>query len=203
MKILKKTITFFVDAISVLVIVLAIVMLLSVVMTRSGATPNVFGFSFFRVMTGSMSPAIPTDSLVIVQQRDPQEIRVGDVISFYSADPALAGAVNTHRVTQITQENGALAFETKGDANYIPDKYLTRADTVIGVVVFTSWFLGKALRLIANPLVFLPLIILPLLIMMISNLIKTAKLSEKVLHQQEPNSADPPEAEDGRRESER
>ena len=185
MKILKKVVTGLINAVSTLIIVVAVVMLVTVIMTRSGSTPSVFGFSFFRVLTGSMEPAIPIDSMVVVQKRDPETIREGDVITFYSSDPSLGGAVNTHRVSRVLKENGTLAFETKGDANYIPDKYETQAEDVIGVVIFSSYYLGKGLRLVSNPLIFLPLVLLPLLIMMITNLVQTARLSESVHHQRE------------------
>lgn len=36
-----------------------------------------------------------------VKQTDPSAIKENDVISFYSSDPALSGAVNTHRVVSI------------------------------------------------------------------------------------------------------
>ena len=38
-------------------------------------------------------------SLIVVKKEAPSAIQEGDIISFYSSDPALDGAVNTHRVT--------------------------------------------------------------------------------------------------------
>lgn len=43
----------------------------------------------------------------------PAEIREGDVISFYSLDPALDGAVNTHRVVSVEKEGDGYIYQTK------------------------------------------------------------------------------------------
>ena len=43
-----------------------IAILISVLATPKGQPPQIFGFSGFRVLTGSMEPSIPTDSFVLV-----------------------------------------------------------------------------------------------------------------------------------------
>jgi signal peptidase len=59
-------------------------------------------------------------------------VAVGDVIAFF--DPAGNGSsIVTHRVTEITTENGSLAFKTKGDANNAEDVSLVPADNLVGV----------------------------------------------------------------------
>ena len=95
-----------INVLAVLMIVLALFILLSVVMTKPGQAPNVLGYSSFRVLSGSMAPTIPTGSMILVKATDASEIEAGDVISFYSSDPALAGAVNTHRVLSVETQNG-------------------------------------------------------------------------------------------------
>ena len=69
-----------------------------------GGSGSPGGYTVFRITTGSMRPAYDTDTLILVKKTDPAEIKVGDVISFYSADPALDGAVNTHRVIAVEQD---------------------------------------------------------------------------------------------------
>ena len=167
-----------INILSVLMIVLALVVLLSVVMTKPGKAPSVLGFSSFRVLSGSMEPTLRTDALIIAKHTDPADIRTGDIISFYSSDPALGGAVNTHRVYDVQQENGIYRFQTKGDANVIPDEYPVSENELIGVVVFSSYLLGVLVRLLSNPLVFVPVILVPLLALLLLNMVKTVKLAK-------------------------
>ena len=167
------------------IIALALFVLLSVVLTRRGDTPNVLGFSAFRVVSGSMRPELQEDDLIVIKRVAPDKIAVGDIISFYSPDPELRGAVNTHRVTAVTEEGGQYVFTTKGDANVIEDKYGVRGDEVLGKVVLVSTLLGKLSRLAANPLVFIPLILVPLLAILLTNLVRTVRLAKEAAQEEE------------------
>ena len=181
----QKIITKIINILSVLIIAVAVLVLVNVMMTKSGDVPDVMGYSLFRVMTGSMEPAIPANSVIITHEVDPDEIKVGDVIAYFSKDPTLNGAVNTHRVVEICEEEGPVFYQTRGDANNANDLYPPTANEIIGVVVFSSHFLGTLVRLIANPLVFFPLILLPLLVLLVLNLVKTYRMAADMARQEE------------------
>jgi len=132
-----------------------------------------------------MEPSIPTDSVILVRKTDPSLVKVDDVISFYSSDPDLRGAVNTHRVISIEQNNGIYIFHTKGDANLVVDEYTVPSTDLIGVVVFSSLFLGRIIRLLSNPIVFIPIIMVPLLLLLIMNLFKTIRLAKAAAAEEE------------------
>ena len=182
---LKKILLKIINLISILVILISLAVLLTVVLTKKGEAPNVFGYSLFRVMTGSMEPTIPTDSMIVVKRNGKEEYRPGDVISFYSRDPALGGAVNTHRITEVRREDGIILYETRGDANNVPDRYPALQEDVIGKVVYSSYGLGKAVRLISNPLLFIPLIILPLILILGQSVWESFKLAQKLAREEE------------------
>jgi len=182
---LKKILLKFLNVISILLIVCSLGVLLTVVMTKSGEAPNIMGYYLFRVMTGSMEPTIPTDSLIVVKETDPAKLGVGDVISFYSNDPSLMGAVNTHRIIALEENEGSFFFTTKGDANNVEDRYTTRGEDVVGKVVYSSYGLGKFIRLISNPLLFIPLIIVPLAIMLIHSVYESVKVARQLAKEEE------------------
>ena len=179
---MKKILTRISEILCILIIIASIAVLLNVVFTKPGEQPNIMGYYTFRILTGSMEPEIPTDSFVIVKKTPAQELQKGDVISFYSRDPKLGGAVNTHRVNEVTlNENGVYVFKTKGDANIIEDTYEVYQSDIIGKVIYVSHGLGVAVRLLSNPIGFAAVIIIPLAAIFISNivgLVKTAKAVE-------------------------
>jgi signal peptidase len=79
-----------------------------------------------------MEPEIPVGSLVYVDGVEPEDVQVEDVISFY--DPMGSGtSVVTHRVLEIVDDNGEIAFRTKGDNNNAEDTALVPADNLIGI----------------------------------------------------------------------
>ena len=182
---IKKFFLTLINAISVLIIAAAVVILCLVVFTKQGEVPSIGGYTVFRITTGSMKPSYDTDTLILVKKTDPSEIQVGNVISFYSSDPALDGAVNTHRVTKIEQDGTEWKYTTKGDANNVPDQYGTDSKALIGKVVASSLILGKLARLVSNPLIFIPVILIPLAVILISNVISTVRLAGKIARDEE------------------
>ena len=198
-----KIIRTLINILSIVMIVLALFVLLSVVMTKPGQAPSVLGYSSFRVLSGSMEPTIRTNSMILVKKVNPSEVRAGDVISFYSSDPALGGAVNTHRVLSVEKQNGIYIFTTKGDANLIPDEYTTSGNDLIGVVVFSSLLLGTLIRLLSNPVVFIPIIMVPLLLILILNMVKTIRLAKLAAQEEEAQQVQEIKAELERRKQQR
>lgn len=119
------------------------------------------------------------------EENRPAEIREGDVISFYSLDPALDGAVNTHRVVSVEKEGDGYIYQTKGDANNVADAYDVQSEYLVGKVIWSSLILGKISRLAANPLIFIPVILLPLSVILLTNLIHTVRLAKKITREEE------------------
>ena len=182
---IKKAFFALVNLISVLVIALAVVVLIIVLLTKPGEAPNIAGYSALRITTGSMEPTYGVDTMILVKKTDPSEIKEGDVISFYSSDPALDGAVNTHRVVSIQQEDDHYIYETKGDGNNVIDAYSADSRYLVGKVVGSSTLIGKLSRLAANPLIFIPMILVPLALILICNVVSTVSLAGKIAKEEE------------------
>lgn len=182
---IKKIFFGLINLLSVLVIAAAIVVLCSVVLTRQGDAPRIAGYTVLRITTGSMEPAYKVDTLLLVQKTDPEKIKEGDVISFYSTDPALDGAVNTHRVVEIQKDGEHWFYTTKGDANNVVDSYTVDSEYLVGKVMGSSYLLGKLARLVSNPLIFIPIILLPLAVILITNLVRTISLAKKIAKDEE------------------
>lgn len=71
---------------------------------------DLYGFSTYLVTTDSMVPVIPVNSYIVVKEVDPNELEVGDIITFYShKDVNLDGKDNdvlTHYVADIQPYEG-------------------------------------------------------------------------------------------------
>ena len=182
---MKKCFRRLVNLISVLVIAAALYMLFTVVMTRQGEAPSILGYSVFRVMTGSMEPELREDALIVVKKTDPSQIRTNDIISFYSTDPELNGAVNTHRVTEVEHLENDYQFTTKGDANALPDRYPAEGNRLLGKVIFVSYPLGIVVKFLSGPLGFVLLILCPLAVILISSLCRAISSARKIMKEEE------------------
>lgn len=91
------------------------------------------GVHFYTVVTGSMTPTLPINSIVLVRSvEDPSMLQVGDVITF--DEPGQPGILVTHRIFSIEGSGDALSFRTKGDANPSEDAWVVSADKLKGKV---------------------------------------------------------------------
>lgn len=72
------------------------------------------------VTSGSMEPAMPAHSLIFVEEVRPDDVRVGDIITF---DPPGPSGRVTHRVVARELVGTRWYFQTKGDANPARDDW--------------------------------------------------------------------------------
>lgn len=94
--------------------------------------PNIGGTTPLIVLTDSMYPVIESGDLIICKGAEAEEIQVGDIIAFF--DPAGNGTtIVTHRVIEVVEENGQLAWRTKGDNNNTEDRLPVTADKLVAV----------------------------------------------------------------------
>lgn len=111
---------------------------------------QVFGFRVYGVLSGSMEPAYPTGSLIYVRNVDPDDLRIGDAITFSLSPNVIA----THRIVGIVPDENNPSFrrfQTKGDANRSVDTSLVSPSNVIGKVAFSLPYLGKIADYIQKP----------------------------------------------------
>ena len=109
---------------------------------------NIFGYTFFEIATGSMSPTINVGDVVIVKIG--KEIRKNDIIVYNEENNFI-----THRVIEI--ENNTL--KTKGDANNSEDKPIT-IDNVLGKVEKIIPKLGIYKKILNTPEILILIILL-------------------------------------------
>ena len=101
--------------------------------TNKDQVPSVGGVFPMIILTDSMDPVFSSGDLIICHTAEAKDVKKGDIICFY--DPAGNGtATVTHRVTKVTKDkSGALAWETKGDANNTEDSALVPAKNLVGI----------------------------------------------------------------------
>ncbi|MCL6579865.1 MAG: signal peptidase I [Candidatus Bathyarchaeota archaeon] len=124
------------------------------------------------VYTGSMEPAIPVGSIVVIKPANPETLKVGEIICFKIESES--STTVTHRIFNITDEG----FITKGDANEDPDQWIVREENVIGKVIAVIPFLGYLGYFVRTPIGFILLIIIPasiIIILEIRNIVKELK----------------------------
>ena len=173
-----------------LIVALTITVLGLFVSKINGEIPSVFGYSIYRVSSGSMEPELMTGDIILSKQiGDTSEIKNGDVITFVGSGN-YEGMLVTHEVIKepYQNENGQLMLQTKGVANEIADTPIY-TDDVVSVMVCKLTFLNILYELFFSPwglLIFIGVLLLIFLdeiirfVRVLSGNEKSAKEAENV-----------------------
>lgn len=133
--------------------------------------------SLYTIISGSMEPTIHVyDVVVNTAVTNPEDIKVGDVITFISTSYISEGLTITHRVQDIKIVNGNYEFVTKGDNNPVADGSTAKFDNVIGKVKFKIPQLGRIQFLVASKAGWFLVVLLPAMGVIIYDVIKLIKL---------------------------
>lgn len=148
----------------ILIGVLALVIILTSVAKIFGKTPSFFGYSIYRVSSGSMAPELMVGDVLLAKAvEDPAALRVGDVVT-YRGSGALSHKLIMHKIVVAPYlENGQLMLQTKGVANAAADSPIS-AESVVSVVVGKIEFISALYRFFFSPWGLLTIIGLFLLI---------------------------------------
>jgi signal peptidase I len=138
----------------------------------SGGVPQVAGYQMYIVLSGSMSPEFDTGSLVFVREEEPQNIVVGDVITFRSQ--AGSDSLTTHRVVEVLRNNG-LRFVTRGDANNVNDPNPVPSENVVGRVTASVPYIGYLMNFVQTRQGLILLIFVPGVLIILFELGKIMK----------------------------
>ena len=148
---------------SVIIVFLSIVLIVSVISRITGNPPSLFGFSLYRVSSGSMRPELEVKDIILVRSCDGEDVEKGDIISYVPETGEMKGNIVTHRVEKTPYKVGdEYWLVTKGDANEISDAPI-RADQVKGKLIAELPFLKVMFDFFATPWGLLALIALIIL----------------------------------------
>ncbi|WP_169051791.1 signal peptidase I [Halorhabdus amylolytica] len=115
---------------SVLAVVVLVVVVLPFIVY---AFPQLVGGDrSYVVLSGSMSPAIGPGDVIVVGSVQAGDVQVGDVITFRRGGESRP---TTHRVVDVVDSDGSVAFRTAGDNNEDPDPDLVEPSQLVGKVV--------------------------------------------------------------------
>ncbi len=108
---------------------------------------NLFGYTAFNVVTGSMSPTLEIGDIIIVKIGN--EVEKDDIITYYKDDNFI-----THRAIEVNNDD----IIARGDSNNSSDSPITK-DMVIGKVVRVFSNGSSFIDVLLTPKVFISIIV--------------------------------------------
>ena len=148
---------------------------------KSGETkPPLLGA--YVIISPSMVPTIKVEDAIIILREEPEQLKVGDIITFNSSDPRYSGLTITHRIVGIEKSKDEnLLFRTKGDNNNSEDTALVSADNIYGRVILKIPKIGYIQYVLTQSYGWLLLVVIPCLGIVIYDIIKLVKSVRKTI----------------------
>lgn len=173
----------------VVIAVLVVSVAVSVISRINGTVPSVFGYSVYRVSSGSMVPELEIGDVILGKSiKDPMEIKVGDVVTYKGSDE-LEGMLITHKVI-VAPENvdGEIMLQTKGIANDVADAPIN-ADRLVSLVVGEIEILASLYKFFFSPWGLLTIIGLIIVVFIdeVVSVIRNATGHEKIVEKKDIN----------------
>ena len=143
-------------------------------------------YKLYSVQSGSMSPAIPVGSLIVVAPSD--SYREHDIINF--GQEGRRDTSVTHRVVYVSRDEdlGTVSYRTQGDANQDADIELVRSDRVNGKVIFHLPYLGYPVSFAQTQTGFILLVIVPATIIIYSELVNIGQEIKAMFNKDKPTT---------------
>ena len=167
----KKT----VQRIRIVLIVIFIIILYNVILVGISSIDNeeslnLFGYQAYIITSNSMEPEINNGDVVIVRQCKEEDLNINDIITFDKD-----GRINTHRITNIINEEGKVKYITKGDNNSIEDQEKIEFSNIKGKMTIKIPYLGNVIMFIQNQMIILIIVLILLLLLLYKVIIDERK----------------------------
>lgn len=175
-KVYKRIGAAIVDILIVVLILFSVVISISSITAKANnGVPDVFGYTPFSVQTDSMKPTLVKGDYIFIEDCDPENLQVGDVISYFTIIDGTR-VINTHRIVEVNKENDLIQYRTQGDnkeTNPEVDKLMVSPGDVIGKYNGTKIpVLGAVIDYLSTQLGFFLVILLPVLLFTVYQIYK-------------------------------
>ena len=151
--------------------------------TNKDEVPSLFGYAPMIVLTDSMAGAnddsFSGGDLVFVKTVKADDVKKGDVISFF--DPAGNGStITSHRVVEVINEDGKISFKTKGDNNNTEDQMAVPAENLVGIYTgFKIAGAGHVAMFMQTTWGLIICVVLPIILLIVWDAVRRARYNKK------------------------
>lgn len=131
--------------------------------------PNLLGYRSLTVLSGSMEPTLMTGDMVISKWMRPDQAKVGDLVTFQSAE---SRKLITHRVRSVKINGDRVDIATKGDANDTVEHWQAPSNGRVSRVEYDVPKVGYLTNLVSTTKGKLLMVVLPAILLAIYELVR-------------------------------
>ena len=179
---------------TIILFLFATLFLMLLIMSSGSEKPGgkgLFGYKSLAVPSDSMSQHFKAGDLIIIKDIEPDAVKVGNIISFKSADPELFNQIVTRKVREIIEYDGKPAFTTYSTTSSINDPYPALYDSIVGKYSFKMPGLGRALNKLKTPWGYILFILIPFSAVILIQIIRFVLVFRRVRRERPARAQNP------------
>jgi signal peptidase len=146
----------------------------------SGGSTTVFGYSVFRVSSGSMEPELSVGDVILSKKINANTLEIGDIITYNGTEGDYANKIITHKIVNIDNSGVEKVFTTQGVANNTADPPVYESQ-VLGKMVYKVPVIGTLYNFFMT-IYGLIAVILIILLAFSNEIITLFKLAKEKVH---------------------
>lgn len=139
---------------------------------------SIGSYRMFTIVSGSMKPDYDIYDVVVVKQENPENIKVGDDVSYLGNKGDFTDKIVTHRVVNVENNDGKYTFTTRGTANNADDPKIDSSQ-IYGVVKYRPAILSFLSHVLNNTYGFYFLVFVPLAFLIFLEILDHIKNKEE------------------------
>lgn len=140
---------------------------------------SLFGCKFFIVLSDSMSATdFSAGDMIVSKEVDPNTLREGDIITFYSQDTKSFGEIVTHKIREVKydEEGNLLGFITYGTTTGTNDEALAEPSLIIGKYTRKLPKVGYFIQFMKTPIAYIFFVAVPFILIIGHEVIRVVKI---------------------------
>lgn len=132
-----------------------VLLLLLVILVQrvSNNSVSIGGFRAFVIVSESMIGEYDIGDIIITKQVGPEEIDVGDNVTYLGKEGQVKGLIITHKVVEKKEDADQVYFTTRGIVNELSDPVINY-NQIYGKVIYKTYILSFIAKLLNNKLTY-------------------------------------------------
>ncbi|MGN1090139.1 MAG: hypothetical protein ACI4Q6_07015, partial [Huintestinicola sp.] len=153
--------------VAILILLIAGMLFLYFSFSKTGAAPDIFGYTIYHTKAVSMQPEIPAGAAVIAQKSEIDSIKAGSVVLCKIGEDTILT-----RVVQLLNEGGEMSYVVKFDTAPADNTFKISKDNIVAKATWISEGFGAVLNFATSTLGIMLVIIIPSFIVIIFQVVR-------------------------------
>ena len=160
----NKVVKFIISFLEIMLLIICCIYVFFIAMQRISNNRSIMGYRFYTVATSSMRPKYVPNDVIIVEDINYKDLKVGDDIAYFGENMGHKNMIISHKIVYISDDYNT--FKTKGIANDVEDPPIKK-ELILGKITGKLPIISPINHILRNQYGFFFLVFFPLVLVIV------------------------------------